>query len=258
MRQHAAILLLTAALFGGCCVEAPPADGTLYQTSTINALLEGVYDGDVTVMELKARGDLGLGTFNGLDGEMVVLDGEVYQVRSDGKAYLATGDMRTPFAAVTRFRPGRAHAVVGVKSFADLTGLLDAMAGSANLPCAVRIDGAFDYVKVRSVPKQMRPYPKLAEVTKTQPVFEHRGVQGTLVGFRLPTYVAGVNVPGWHLHFIDDARTVGGHLLDVRTRSAAAKVQQASALHLDLPTSRGFLQADLTGPRAKELHRVEK
>ena len=75
----------------------------VYQTSTMGALLQGVYDGEVTIRELLHHGDFGVGTFNRLDGEMVVLDGVCYQLRSDGSATIADPEQKTPFAAVTWF-----------------------------------------------------------------------------------------------------------------------------------------------------------
>ncbi|MCP8318695.1 MAG: acetolactate decarboxylase, partial [Candidatus Methylarchaceae archaeon HK01B] len=78
-------------------------DDILFQTSTISALLEGAYDGNMTYGELKKHGDFGLGTFNGLDGEMAGLDGTFYQVKDDGIAYPVDDSIKTPFALVTFF-----------------------------------------------------------------------------------------------------------------------------------------------------------
>lgn len=106
------ILLTCSLLFSGCvgqnnnelnAMHIGMQNDVLYQVSTIDALLEGLYDGELTIKELKEKGDTGLGTFNTLDGEMIVIDGEVYQIRADGLAYLADDTMRTPFAAVTGF-----------------------------------------------------------------------------------------------------------------------------------------------------------
>ena len=77
---------------------------TVFQTSLMSALLDGVYDGEMTIGELLTHGDFGLGTFNSLDGEMVIADGVCYQVR-DGVGQLAGNDQRTPFAVITTFVP---------------------------------------------------------------------------------------------------------------------------------------------------------
>ena len=57
----------------------------MFQTSTMGALPDGVYKGNVSIRELRRHGDFGLGTFNSLNGEMLVLDGVCYQLRGDGQ-----------------------------------------------------------------------------------------------------------------------------------------------------------------------------
>jgi acetolactate decarboxylase len=56
---------------------------TLFQVSTSGALVQGVYGRAVSSTLLLNYGDFGLGTFHNLDAEMVILDGTIYQVRSD-------------------------------------------------------------------------------------------------------------------------------------------------------------------------------
>jgi alpha-acetolactate decarboxylase len=80
---------------------------TLFQVSTTGALVQGVYKGAVTIGELKNHGDFGLGTFEGLDGEMVALDGKFYQVHSDGRITEPPDAAPVPFACVTNFHPLR-------------------------------------------------------------------------------------------------------------------------------------------------------
>lgn len=242
----------------GCArLAAPGARETLYQTSTISALQEGVYDGQLSVGELTRRGDLGLGTFNTLDGEMIVLEGRVFQARADGKLYAAPADALTPFAAVTFFESDRAATLDNVSSLAELTRRLDALVGSPNLPYAIRIDGEFDYVRTRSVPAQKKPYPRLVEVARRQPEFELKGVRGTLVGFRLPEFVKGLNVPGYHLHFISADRTAGGHVLEVRGRGLRAQLDETPQAMVDLGRTAGLGQARLGADTHQELKEIE-
>jgi len=251
------MVAVLAVALGGCSAGAQDRD-VLFQTSTISALLEGAYDGQTTVRELKTRGDFGLGTFDALDGEMVVLDGEVYQVRADGRVVVPPDETTTPFAAVTFFDADFSVAVANIADMQELEKVLDEHVPTANLMYAVRVTGQFEYIKVRSVPRQEKPYPRLAEVAKTQPVFEYRNVRGTIVGLRLPEYVKGINMPGYHFHFISEDRSGGGHLLDCRTTSAAAEFDHTFSLHLVLPRQGRSLKADLTGDRQKELHGIEK
>jgi len=57
---------------------------TIYQVSTSGALVQGVYQGCVRVADLKRHGDFGLGTFDSLDGEGIMVDGTCWQACSDG------------------------------------------------------------------------------------------------------------------------------------------------------------------------------
>jgi acetolactate decarboxylase len=240
--------------------DAPAADALheIFQNSTINALLEGVYDGALTYGELREHGDFGLGTFNGLDGEMVAVDGDFYQVKSDGRAYPVTDDQRTPFATVLFFRPTITVAVNGPLDFERFQHWVDGLVDGPNLFYAVRVDGRFPSVTVRSVPRQQKPYPPLADVAKTQPVFRLGDVSGTLVGFRFPDFARGLNVPGFHLHFLTDDRTAGGHVLDLSVASGELAIDASARFHLELPTDPSFLHADLAHDQGDALVRAER
>ena len=208
---------------------------TLFQTSTIEALLEGNYDGDVSFAELADRGDFGLGTLDALDGEMIALDGAFYQVKADGLAYQIDGQTRTPFAVVTFFEPGPPHALPAPIDFAGLCAGVDGLVGETGACCAVRVDGLFEHVKTRSVPRQHKPYPPLVEVVEDQPTFDLHDARGSLVGFRFPDHARGLNVPGYHFHFITDDRTAGGHVLGCRLTRGELRVDREADLRLELP-----------------------
>ena len=231
---------------------------TLTQVSTIGALLNGVYDGGISFGDLKRYGDFGIGTFNGLDGEMVALDGEFYQIKSDGCAYKVKDSMKTPFANVTFFDDDRDVKLDEGMNYEDIRELIDDMIPTKNIFYAVKIDGTFSYVKTRSVPKQAKPYPPLVEVTKNQPIFEFNDVEGTIVGFRSPLYVGGMNVPGYHLHFITGDRRAGGHLLEVKVKDATAKLDYTSDLFMVLPSEDDFYRVDLSNIKEEEVGKVEK
>lgn len=232
---------------------------TVYQVSTIDALLQGDYDGHTSIADLQRHGDIGLGTFHALDGEMIVLDGEVYQVRADGVAYKTQGCASSPFAAVTFFNPDRTLVLPTTTNLAGLGTALDNALETPNIFYAVRIDGCFSYIKTRSVPKQEKPYPKLVEVAKNQPTFEFNNVRGTIIGLRCPPFVKGLNVPAWHFHFITEDRSAGGHLLDVRFDSSEvrAQIDPTSEFHLVLPDSPEFYRLSTDQDRQGELKRVE-
>ena len=228
------IRALMPMLFVALLAAPARADDEVWQYSTIAALLAGTYQGALTVGELKAHGDLGLGTFNGLDGEMVVLDGKVWQVRTDGKPAEATDGVGVPFATVIHFAARQTIDIPAGLDFAGLTALLDAQIADATLVQAVRIEGRFAQLKVRSVPTQTPPYRPLAEVVKEQAVFDLTDAVGTMVGFRFPPDLAGANVAGWHLHFLAADRRSGGHVLGVTISSARASLDPAARLTVQL------------------------
>ena len=217
-----------------------------YQTATMEALLDGIYDGDVAISELLSHGDFGLGTFNGLDGELLLLDSVGYQLRSDGSATQTTPEERVPFAVVTYFRPEQTIEVTEAHDRAGVTALVDAAVASPNMMVAVRVRGEFETVRTRTVSKQEQPYPSFPEATRDQHEVSLADVSGTLVGFRMPQWVQGISVAGFHAHFLDADRTRGGHALDYRLRSGTVDIGVYSDLHLSLPRTPEFEQADLT------------
>ncbi|WP_235856229.1 acetolactate decarboxylase [Methanolobus halotolerans] len=230
----------------------------LYQVSTINALLEGVYDGETDYESLKQHGDFGIGTFSGLDGEMIELDGIVYQIKDDGIAYPVNDSMTTPFAAVTFFDADTEDLITEPMNRSQTEDYLAALMPNRNIMYAIKINGTFDYVRTRSVPKQEKPYPKLVEVTKDQPTFELEQVNGVIVGYWLPSYVEGINVPGYHLHFITEDRTAGGHVLEFGITEGTVGIDNTHRFFMELPKSNEFLDSDLTKDTGSELEQVEK
>ncbi len=232
---------------------APPV---LFQTSTLNALAAGVYDGDLTFGELKRHGDFGLGTFNALDGEMIALDGRFYRVAVDGGVSPVPDDHRTPFALVTFFTPHITHTLAEPLDFRQLQARLDGLLPSPNLLYAVRLTGRFSHLQTRSVPRQSRPYPPLAEAAKHQAVFNLAGATGTMVGFRLPPYMQGLNLPGYHCHFLTADRRAGGHVLDCRVENVRVEIAVLDRFFLRLPAG-DFHLPDVTRDRLPELEKIE-
>ena len=230
----------------------------LTQTSTIDALLAGIYDGEMSCAELLDYGDFGIGTFDHLDGEMVVLDGTVYQVKIDGGVYKPAKGLHTPFACVCDFTSDKNFVVKPGLKYRDLKKLLDKIVPNQNVFVAVRIDGTFKRLKVRSVPAQTKPYKPLAEVIKHQQTFVLENVEGTVVGFRLPPFVKGINVPGYHFHFLNLTRDAGGHILELETSSAVCRLDTLTKFTLILPEDQAALaEVDLSKDRSHALEKVE-
>ena len=207
----------------------------LFQTSTIEALLGGAFDGDVALSEILQHGDLGLGTLNGLDGELIVIDGEAWKAKPDCTLVHALGSSKTPYAVVVPFSPGPPLALRGPLKFGDLGQAIGHRLEGTTSPVAVRIDGSFEHVRVRSVPKQRHPYPRLAEALAQQRISDLGDVSGTMVGFGFPDALDGIEMIGWHLHFASDARARGGHVLDFALRQGTAHLDDAAELKVELP-----------------------
>ncbi len=263
------VTLLVAVSMGGCI--SIPGSGcdsgdlfaledtdTLYQVSTIDALLQGVYDGEITVGELKKEGDFGIGTFHELDGEMIFLDGIMYRFDADGKIKEADDNTKTPFAAVTVFGADLTEELGVINDVNELYETLDGFIHTPNIFYAFRIDGVFEYIRTRSVPAQKKPYRPLVEIAAEQPEFEYRNIEGTLLGFWCPAYVEGINLPGYHFHFISDNKNAGGHLLELIFKEGYVQVDYTTSFLMVLPANEEFFEADLSINRQKELEQVER
>ncbi|RZN38400.1 MAG: acetolactate decarboxylase [Methanophagales archaeon ANME-1-THS] len=212
-------------------------DDSVTQVSTIDALLNGLYDGVLPYGELKRSGTFGIGTFEALDGEMVALDGNFYHVKADGAVYKLE------------------NAGMNYTQFQDY---LDGTMRAKNIFHAVKLEGAFYSVKTRSVPRQEKPYPPLVEVTANQTIFEFNEVRGTIIGFYCPDYLDGLKVPGYHLHFITEDRTAGGHVLEFRVKDAQLSVDYSSQIRIILPDTDEFNRLDLTESKKEEIEEAEK
>jgi acetolactate decarboxylase len=230
----------------------------LFQASTIGALNEGAYEGDVSFGELAEHGDLGLGTLNALDGEMIAIDGRFYRADIEGAVNEIEASAQTPFAVIATFRPTIEFQLDGPLTHDELLAHLDERIPDDAASCALRLDGRFELVRARSVPRQDPPYRPLTEVVAEQHVFELRDVEGTMVGFRFPEYAEGIEVSGYHLHFISEDRTRGGHVLDSRSTGLRAQLDPSSDLHVELPPGVDLLDQEAVHSTHEAVERVER
>ena len=240
---------------------------TVFQFSTLPALSLGLYDGEMTFGALLKHGDFGVGTFDALDGEMILLDGKAWRVRADGVVSRVAKNETTPFAAVTRFAPTNTvkvsqpieYSMLGerISAMPQMPNVPYAKPQSPNLPIAIRVRGLFSRLKVRSVPRQNKPYRALSEVVKTQSVFEWKNVRGTLVGFRFPSYLSSVNLADYHFHFLSDDKTRGGHVLDGELQSGEISVQTLRGFAMQLPQNADFDNLNLVSDQSASLKAAE-
>ncbi len=231
---------------------------SLYLCAPVNALVEGIYEEKIPLQEIKRHGDFGLGTFNHLDGEMMLLDGRFYQICGDGRVNQVSDEsVLTPFAAVTFYRPLSQEKLAEELSYDSFLDWLGALLPSPNIFYAIRIEGAFSRMKARSIIRQEN-YRPLAEAARDQSVFEWRDVQGTLAGFFTPSFVPSVSVPGLHLHFLSNDLGRGGHLLECIPQEVRAGVQMIYNLELSLPKSLDYLTWDFRRDARADLHKAER
>ena len=230
---------------------------TLFQVSTVGALVEGVYEGAVRVGTLREHGDFGLGTFEGLDGELIALDGVFARVRSDGELHEVDDDVLSPYAAITRFVADEVGTLPAMDSLDQLGAALDAQRDSENHFFAFRVTGAFPSMHVRAACRVTEGTP-LVDATTHQSEWELASVRGTLVGFWSPEYAARFDVPGYHFHVVDEDRRRGGHVLDCSTGTLEVARQRLEQLVVALPGTPDFLRADLHDDPTDDLDRTER
>ncbi|MEX2256086.1 MAG: acetolactate decarboxylase [Acidimicrobiia bacterium] len=218
----------------------PAVEHTAFQAGTLDALMAGRFDGDATLGDLLEHGDLGIGTIQHLDGELAVLDGDAWVIAADGRVRPVPPETRTPFAVVCHFTPTARASVSEPLDLRALHRTLDDLA-PANAPLlAVRVDGRFADLRLRSVHAQDPPYPPLSDVVEHQTEWAVPAATGTLLGFRFPDATAGVEVPGYHLHFLSDDRRVGGHVLDLTRVEGEVALDPGAELHIELPAHVGL------------------
>jgi acetolactate decarboxylase len=239
-------------------VHAEHEPHVLFQASTIGALLDGAYEGDVSFAQLAEHGDLGLGTLNALDGEMIALGGRFYRADVDGAINEVEPSAETPFAVVVWFEPEIEFELEGPLGHDDFIAAVDARVPAGASSCAVRVDGEFALVQARSVPRQQPPYRPLGEVVADQHVFELRELSGTLVGFRFPDYAEGLEVSGYHLHFISADRSRGGHVLECRPIRGRVGIDPSADLHVELPPGIDLGSGEIAESTREVLRRAER
>lgn len=273
MKKRIICVLLTAALLTACTeAELPAAQvssgtspvehdhDTICQISLLHGLLNGDYNGSITIGDLKTHGDTGIGTFDGLDGELIMVDGVVYQAKGDGTVETPDDSMTVPFSNVTFLEPDEQITLTGIDSFTALTDALNAKVEElgVNRFYMVRIDGSFKEMHVRSEYGQEEPYEPLVDVLETdQTFFDFENVEGTVVALYCPVYMAELNNAGWHMHFISADRTQGGHVLDMSFDEAVVSIDNTDNFEMLLPDSEYFTNTDFSVDRSEDVRRAE-
>lgn len=231
---------------------------TIYQVALLQSLTLGQYDGFVKVKTLKKHGDTGIGTFDRMDGELIMLDGLVYQVLSDGSIVEAVDEALVPFGDVTFFKEDfSAH--VHASSLADLHANLSSLIADHGINAffMVKITGHFKTVQVRSEYPQQKPYPPLDTVMSHQEVFNLTDIDGWVISFYCPRFMEGQNTVGWHSHFISTDKKHGGHILDLSGNELIAHFDKCTRYEMVLPDDDNFHDLDLGADLSEAIAKAE-
>lgn len=235
------------------------SDGArIYQTGTVNSLVKAVYDGDKTISSIRKHGDFGLGALPMMDGELIVCDGVFYRADAEANLSIPAESTVLPFAVVSHFKADQNFDLLNT----DLRGTAEYCGrylASKNLIYAVRIDGHFTGIRVRSELCQPRTYRPMDEtMPELQRIRDLENIDGTLVGTWYPDYLSQVNVAGFHFHFVDADRTVGGHVFEFTLMQGRVSVQTITSLQVDLINNNEFAQADLSSVAPGAIDQLEK
>ncbi len=230
---------------------------SIYLCAPVNALVEGIYEEDISLSDVMQHGDFGIGTFDDLDGEMIILDGCCYQIHADGKVDPADEEVKTPFAAVTYFVADTTHTISDRLSHDIFMKKLSRLLPSPNMLYAIKITGRFHHVQARSIPKQSNHSP-LVEIVTKQVKSEFSDINGTLAGFYTPDFMASLSVAGLHLHFITKDKKYGGHMLQCIPEEVSIEIQLIHKLELSLPMTQDYMEWDFHRNVDKDLDKVEK
>lgn len=235
---------------------------TIYQVSTLQALALGYSRAVVKVQEFIEHGDTGLGTFENVDGEMIVVDGVCYQARQDGSVVPTDGEAGVPFAVVGSLKNGRSFKIEEKKDIdaikLELTLRIEEDFGLNSIHIA-RIDGFFDIVHARAGAPYRSQHVTLKNIlSKTQKNFCFEQLYGTLVCVYYPDYMDGINAAGWHLHFISADRQLGGHVFKVSMRSGECLLQKMDRIEIQLPREAAFDTYSLKEASQDEITQVEQ
>ncbi len=249
-------LSLVILIFSAGCAT-PIVHNRLFQVSTLKALSVGVFDGSVDLNTLQKHGNFGIGTFTGLGGELVMLNGQIYKVDYSGNIYQPCKCNAVPLALVTDFNPDIKVEVKQVFDFQQLQQFILDNVDTKNIVYAIRIRGDFEFVKTRSVPQYNKPYPRLAEAVKNQKMFEFNNVKGAMIGFWFPKYFEGINMPGFHFHYLNDNKKLGGHLFDCKIKNGIIEIAKIRNVEVVLPENDDFNKADLLSDNSNEIKQVE-
>jgi acetolactate decarboxylase len=203
---------------------------SLYQIGTFAAVLNGAVNGDVNYQLLKQKGNFGLGTFNGITGEMVAYQGQFYQIGEKGITLSVADETKTPYAQVIQFNPTTSYSLMNIDNFKQLVDSLLPAFNNQNRAYAIHIHGQISYLKLRG-----RTRRKPGDSVPQEIPYEAQNVKGDMIGFYFPDHLLSLTTPGLHLHFLSEDKQHSGHVMDVKFTAAMVELQPITDLNLHMP-----------------------
>lgn len=231
----------------------------LFQYGIADAFVNGLYAGEYPVGQLRREGDFGLGAPDRIDGELTMDNGKVYQSKATGETIVAPDSLTSALAFVCFFKPDTSFFISGVLGQKEVLQRLGGYLENKNGMYAIRISGLFRHVRTRAFPPVMGDsFPPLASILDRQHFFDHDHVQGVLIGYRMPSWLAGINIEGFHFHFLSDDLKKGGHVLDFLGEDVRIEVALLDDIHVAAPKGRAFEDLNFKGGNSPALNKVER
>lgn len=255
MKRSFLYLILAAALVVHACttdqnntipsgeMDVAPTEKSdkFYHYSIWYAFVNKVFEGTLTAKDLKSEGDLGLGSYNQLDGELIMLDGVLYQAREDGTVSIADDDAKIVYANSTFFDRDQAFEIEEATNYETLRGLLNEAMAGPNFFYAFKIHGNFKYMKCGGLHKQEPPFKDGLDVLiPNRPVFERENFSGTMVGFYCPEFIGDINVVAYHLHFVSDDKKFAGHVMEFEAENLSVEMDKITEYQFVLPDTEAY------------------
>lgn len=238
----------------------------IFQASTLFALESGNYDYTISLEYFMKNGNFGVGTYNGLNGEAIFLDGVAYNATGSGNVKI----MDIPQTGITFGQIVPFDKTVPdetVLSFKDLPELEEKLASlfprGKNYFYAICAHALFDTITVRSGYKQRKPFRPFDIVASEMRQYSYNKIPGTLIGFFSPDYSKGLSEVGFHFHFLDDAHKVGGHVLALSGSDLKVKINLIDKYEIKFPVNKEFIALFGNAPvekpsETKEMKEEEK
>jgi acetolactate decarboxylase len=233
-------------------------NNTLYTAGHASAFIGGLYTAFYPYGKLKQHGDFGLGAPDKLDGELMILNGKIYQTQASGKTFEVSPEGATPFSVVNFFKANKVLKVTAKMSKEKLYAYLDSVLPNQNGIYAIHIKGRFKEIKTRAFPKvTQQPYLPLAQMLNLQHFFSFKEATGDLIGYRIPAYMDGPNITGYHFHFLSADKKNGGHLIEVLTDNVIIEIDYLDSFTVNIPQTKDFMSFDFKKDRRDEVKQVE-